>query len=339
MNNPVDPTKDQIGRWMGPAHNIGQGLAYYILNMNAEVIVRSTVSKINNDDMCPVDLRTRQEEFTNRINSLIGNFQHASIQRSEQIPGQIDNIYRDLFELNDHDMDELQYQIMDKEGKIITKPDADNILINDAPDVEINDKWINTSVPIPHAGELVPGTVKRRKRDGESGLLVGKANENPLLDTRVYEVEMPDRMYVDYHANNMIENIYNSVDDNGRTELILDEIIDHRSNKEAVAKRDGWIQSRGMSKRVITTKGWHLKVAWKDRSSSWVPLKDIKESNPIEVAEYAIRANLTNEPAFAWWVNQTIKRRNKIIKQVRHRLAKKSFKFGIKVPNSVYLKR
>ena len=26
--NPVDPTKDQIGRWMGPTHNVGQGLAY-----------------------------------------------------------------------------------------------------------------------------------------------------------------------------------------------------------------------------------------------------------------------------------------------------------------------
>ena len=28
-----------IGRWLGPAHNIGQGLAYYILNDNGEVII------------------------------------------------------------------------------------------------------------------------------------------------------------------------------------------------------------------------------------------------------------------------------------------------------------
>ena len=82
-HNPVDPTKDQIGWWMGPAHNIGQGLAYYILNMNVEVVVRSTVSRIKDDDICPTDLCTRQLEFTDRVKSLIGNFQHASIQRSE----------------------------------------------------------------------------------------------------------------------------------------------------------------------------------------------------------------------------------------------------------------
>ena len=82
-HNPVDPTKDQIGRWMGPAHNVGQGLAYYILNTNAEVVVRSTVSKVSDDDISPSDLRERQESFTNRVNSLIGNFQHASIQRSK----------------------------------------------------------------------------------------------------------------------------------------------------------------------------------------------------------------------------------------------------------------
>ncbi len=95
----------------------------------------------------------------------------------------MDDIYSDLFELNVHDMDELQYQVMDKDGEIITKPDADNILVHNAPDVEINDEWINTSVPIPHAGELVTGTVKKRKRNGASGLLVGKANDNPLLGT------------------------------------------------------------------------------------------------------------------------------------------------------------
>ena len=72
-----------------------------------------------------------------------------------------------------------------------------------------------------------------------------------------------------------------------------------------------------------------------DGTSTWIPLKDIKEANPIEVAEYSIRANISDEPAFAWWVNGTIKRRNKIIKEVRHRLAKKSYKFSITVPNSV----
>jgi hypothetical protein len=38
---------------------------------------------------------------------------------------------------------------------------------------------------------------------------------------------------------------------------------------------------------------------------SWERLMDLKESNPIEVAEYAIWRGIDNEPAFAWWVPYT----------------------------------
>ena len=284
-HNPVDPTKDQIGRWMGPAHNVGQGLAYYILNINAEVVVRSTVSKINDDDITPMDLEERQKLFNDRVNSLIGNFQHASIQRSEQVPGMMDDVYQDLFVLSENDIDDLRYEMFNPEDPNLTKPNAENILINDASNDEINDRWINSSVPMTVGGEVLQGTVKRRKRDGDTGLLVGKANDNPLLDTRVYEVELPDGTYADYHANNLIENIYNSVDNNGHNEIILEDIIDHRATDQAVPRKHGWVRSpQGLSKRVITTKGWELKILWKDGTSTWIPLKDIKESNPIEVA-------------------------------------------------------
>ena len=41
-------------------------------------------------------------------------------------------------------------------------------------------------------------------------------------------------------------------------------------------------------------------VEWADRSTSMVPLKDLKVSNPVEVAEYATANNLEEEPAFKW---------------------------------------
>ncbi len=49
-------------------------------------------------------------------------------------------------------------------------------------------------------------------------------------------------------------------------------------------------------------KGWELCILWKDKSTSWVALKDVKEGNPIQVAEFAIANGIANEPAFAWWV-------------------------------------
>jgi hypothetical protein len=37
-------------------------------------------------------------------------------------------------------------------------------------------------------------------------------------------------------------------------------------------------------------------------------MRDLKESNPLELAEYAKANKIVSEPAFAWWV-QTVLRR------------------------------
>ena len=42
-HDPDDPDKSRIGRWLGPAHDIGQGLAYYVLSEKGKVVIRSTV--------------------------------------------------------------------------------------------------------------------------------------------------------------------------------------------------------------------------------------------------------------------------------------------------------
>ena len=49
---------------------------------------------------------------------------------------------------------------------------------------------------------------------------------------------------------------------------------------------------------------------------SWEMLKDLKESYPLEVAEYATANLLDKEPAFNWWVGFTLKRRARLIKAV-----------------------
>ena len=41
-----------------------------------------------------------------------------------------------------------------------------------------------------------------------------------------------------------------------------------------------------------------MATTWKDRSGSWVPLEDLKESHPVEVAEFARARGINDEPAF-----------------------------------------
>ena len=84
-----------------------------------------------------------------------------------------------------------------------------------------------------------------------------------------------------------------------------------------------------------TSQGWKLCVLWKDGSTSWERLADLKESNPVECAEYAVTNKLTTQPAFAWWVPFTLKCMNIIIAAVNNRYAQKTHKFGIEMPKTV----
>ena len=60
-------------------------------------------------------------------------------------------------------------------------------------------------------------------------------------------------------------------------------------------------------------------VNWKDGNSIWERLADLKESNPIEVAEYAVALDIFHQPAFAWWVPFTLKKRQRILCAVKSR--------------------
>lgn len=76
-------------------------------------------------------------------------------------------------------------------------------------------------------------------------------------------------------------------------------------------------------------------VQWKDGSSSWMKLSDLKESKPLEVAEYALANKLLSEPAFVWWAPYVLKKRQRIISKIKTRYFRKEQKFGIALPKTV----
>ena len=46
-----------------------------------------------------------------------------------------------------------------------------------------------------------------------------------------------------------------------------------------------------------------------DGSESWIHLKDMKESLPVEVAEFVTTRGIADEPAFEWWVPYTLRKK------------------------------
>jgi hypothetical protein len=89
--------------------------------------------------------------------------------------------------------------------------------------------------------------------------------------------------------NVIAKNMYAQVDNEGNMFQLLDKIMDHKKDDTAIDIANGTVtSSSGNVKPKITTQGWQLLVLWKDKLMSWVKLKDLKASNPIELTEYAV---------------------------------------------------
>jgi hypothetical protein len=184
---------------------------------------------------------------------------------------------------------------------------------------EAYDQYLTAEVLLPNMGNVTKGKVTAHKRDAD-GNPIGQRHSNPILDTREYEVEFVDGATVTFTANTIAENMYSQVDTDGRSYLLLSEIIDHHADGKAVRKDDGEeLTKDGQVRPRHTTQGWKLLVSWKDGSTSWVPLKDLENSFPVELAEYALVNKIIEEPAFAWWAKHILRKRDRIIKKVKSR--------------------
>ena len=55
---------------------------------------------------------------------------------------------------------------------------------------------------------------------------------------------------------------------------------------------------------------------------------------PVQVADYAIANRIDDEPAFAWWVKDVLKKRDRILAKAKS-YWQRTQKFGIRPPKSV----
>lgn len=99
---------------------------------------------------------------------------------------------------------------------------------------------------------------------------------------------------------------------------------------------NGYVTTK-RGRRVLkkTTKGWKIQCQWKDGSTDWVDMRYVKDSNPIDLAKYAVANRIQEEPAFKWWVLETLRMRIRIIGKVKSRYLKASHKYGVHLPHSV----
>ena len=54
-------------------------------------------------------------------------------------------------------------------------------------------------------------------------------------------------------------------------------------------------------------------VKWTNGGCQWIPLNILKESNPVQVAEYVVAQNIADKPAFAWWIHYVLRKCDVIV--------------------------
>ena len=303
-NAGLGPTK--LGRWLGVAHKVGGLMSYWVLTINCTVIARTTVQRVTSLEMQATHMKERTQAFDETMKVKIKDSEHIILEGGKTQP----------YDWNDHPFDE-DPDFTEEFHEVISNNELKEADDNFTPDVY--NSYLNMELAIPQGDSLEPRLTRVTKRlKDANGLPIGLANENPILDTRMYKVEYLDGERASLAANNIAENLFAQIDDEGNRQVLMDEIIGHWSNEHAVKQQDAFIMTKtGTRRRRETTKGWELLVRWKDGGTDWIALKDIKESYPVQVAEYAVSSRISKEPAFAWWSPSVLKKRNMIITKTK----------------------
>ena len=301
-----------IGRWLGVSHKIGQLMSYWILTKHGKVISCTTVQRLTQLEQQTDEWQTRMKKYDTDI-----------VARIENVNNVLLNV-NDAPQWNRLTTDEYDADFIEEYVNRISDSS-----IKDADIMNAQDEYVNMEVGIPRGpdGELENAMVKRRALDID-GTPIGKSSNNPILDTRAYEVQYNDGTIEILPANVIAECILSQVDEEGHKEMLFEEIIDHRSNSDA-------IKCNPKEKQFKTTKGWDLCVQWKGGQTTWVALKDMKNGFPVQTANYAAEKGIDKEPAFAWWIPYVLRKAKRIISKIKSKYWQRTHKYGIKVPKSV----
>jgi hypothetical protein len=141
---------------------VGQALCYWLLNLSGQVVARTTVQKNTNEELLSPAVQSNIKAFDTQIQRI---FDEGEIKD--------DNPDSYLLDENINDCDEP----FDPQAAM---PEQDSFV-----DADTYDKFISAQVLLPQGDGYEKGTVTRRKRDSD-GNLIGHANSNHILDTRMW---------------------------------------------------------------------------------------------------------------------------------------------------------
>jgi hypothetical protein len=221
-----------LGRFLGVSHRVGNLMSYWILPVTGHIVSRTSVQRVTNLELQEDNLIRRCRAFDIAIKNYCNDEQYI-IQPDANVP----NFDLQLDLDDDPDYQEEFNRVL--ENKAIEDDDY-------TPDA--HDQYLDMEITMPRGtdGTAEYAKVVKRAKDID-GKPIGKAHDNPVLDTRQYEVEWHDGKREIIFANTIAENLYSQVDQEGNRHVIFHDITAHRSTDEAVKDEDSYfITASGM---------------------------------------------------------------------------------------------
>ena len=228
----------KLGRWLWVSHQVGSLMSYWLLTDKCKVISRTTVQKVTNLEMQEDVNKSRAQVFDQAIHEHINNSAHYVMDGSKNEPK---DWVTHLLDADDDFQDEFINVISHPEVKEADESFTLEILGN---------TYVNMELALPQGDTLEAryARVTKRLRDA-NGIPIGTAHDNPILNTRMYEVKFIDGQKSSLSANYIAENLFVQIDENGNCQVLLNEIIDHCTTGRQEMQQDVFIMAKNAVRR------------------------------------------------------------------------------------------
>jgi hypothetical protein len=167
---------------------------------NGRVLSRTTVQLVTNLELQTEEIKTRTNEFDASIRERLTAVDYFIEDGDGKVtPG----------DWGDSSVFDPEFQ--GEFNKVISDEVLPEVVAEFTPDV-YDDTYLNMELALPRSiGEVKFGKVTKQLRD-KDGLPIGTANDNPILDTRIYVVLLPDGHKTSLTANAIAKNLFAQVD-------------------------------------------------------------------------------------------------------------------------------
>ena len=117
--------------------------------------------------------------------------------------------------------------------------------------------YIGAKILLPRGDQIVRGNVLARSQYA-NGNVTGRSHTNPILDTRMYQVEFTGGKVTELTTNVIAESLYAQCKSEGNECFLLDALVDYQKDNKAISISDKQITVWSRPVTYKTTAGWQI---------------------------------------------------------------------------------